>query len=106
MPGKNSLLRQANSSIIKTYDRQNTTHVRTASYAGKNKKKRHKNAPDFNTAVLSKDYFGIDLLKIEGVKTNTVMTFISEVGSDIYKFPTKKNFTWWLRLAPNNKKTG
>ena len=34
------------------------------------------------------------------------MTFIAEVGSDIYKFPTKKNFTSWLRLAPNNKKTG
>ena len=32
--------------------------------------------------------------------------FISEVGSDIYKFPTMKNFTSWLRLAPNNKKTG
>lgn len=72
----------------------------------KTKKKRYKNAPDFNTAALSRDYFGVDLLKIEGVKANTVMTFISEVGTDIYKFPTKKNFTSWLRLAPNNKKTG
>jgi hypothetical protein len=34
------------------------------------------------------------------------MTFISEIGTDILKFPTKKNFTSWLRLAPNNKKTG
>jgi transposase len=72
----------------------------------KTKKKRYKNAPDFNTVALSRAYFGIDLLKIEGVKANTVMTFISEVGNDIYKFPTKKNFTSWLRLVPNNKKTG
>lgn len=72
----------------------------------KTKKKRYKNAPDFNAAALSRHYFGIDLLKIEDVKANTVMTFISEVGNDIYKFPTKKNFTSWLRLAPNNKKTG
>ena len=72
----------------------------------KEKKKRYKNAPDFNMAALSRDYFGVDLLKIEGVAANTIMTFIAEVGNDIYKFPTKKNFTSWLRLAPNNKKTG
>lgn len=69
-------------------------------------KKRYKNAPDFNAAAISRDYFGVDLLAIEGIGANTIMTFIAEIGSDIYKFPTKKNFTSWLRLAPNNKKTG
>ncbi len=72
----------------------------------KMKKKRYKNAPDFNAAAISREYFGVDLLSIEGIGANTIMTFIAEVGSDIYKFPTKKNFTSWLRLAPNNKKTG
>ena len=72
----------------------------------KEKKLHSKNAPGFDTAALSREYFGVDLLRIEGVASNTVMTFISEVGSDIYKFPTMKNFTSWLRLAPNNKKTG
>lgn len=90
---------QAQSAQTQQSDTQQAMPVKT-------KKKRYKNAPDFNTAALSRDYFGIDLLKIEGVKANTVMTFISEVGNDIYKFPTKKNFTSWLRLAPNNKKTG
>ena len=70
------------------------------------KKKHYKNAPNFNAAALSREYFGVDLLRIEGVASSTVMTFISEVGKDIYKFPAKKNFTSWLRLAPNNKKTG
>lgn len=70
------------------------------------KKKRYKNAPDFDAAAISRDYFGVDLLNIEGVGANTILTFIAEVGNDIYKFPTKKNFTSWLRLAPNNKKTG
>jgi transposase len=72
----------------------------------KEKNKHSKNAPNFDAAALSRDYFGVDLLRIEGVASNTVLTFISEVGSDIYKFPTMKNFTSWLRLAPNNKKTG
>jgi transposase len=72
----------------------------------KEKNNHSKNAPNFNAAALSRDYFGVDLSRIEGVASNTVLTFISEVGSDIYKFPTMKNFTSWLRLAPNNKKTG
>jgi len=72
----------------------------------KEKNKHSKNAPNFDAAALSRDYFGVDLLRIEGVASNTVLTFIAEVGSDIYKFPTMKNFTSWLRLAPNNKKTG
>lgn len=70
------------------------------------KRNHSKNAPNFDAAALSREYFGVDLSRIEGVASNTVMTFISEVGSDIYKFPTMKNFTSWLRLAPNNKKTG
>jgi len=73
--------------------------------AVKEKKKRYKNAPAFNAAALSRDYFGVDLFRIEGVAANTVMTFIAEVGHDIYKFSTSKNFASWLRLAPNNKKT-
>ena len=34
------------------------------------------------------------------------MTFIAEEGSGMIKFPSKKNFTSWLRLSPNNKITG
>lgn len=85
---------------------QNYQQETQKSFPAKVKKKRYKNAPDFNTAAISRDYFGVDLLTVEGIGANTIMTFISEVGSDIYKFPTKKNFTSWLRLAPNNKKTG
>ena len=55
---------------------------------------------------MSLEYFGVDLLEVEGIGEATVMTFIAEVGSDIIKFPGKKNFTSWLRLSPNNKITG
>ena len=53
-------------------------------------------------------YFeGIDLMAIEGVSDATVMTIISEIGLDgIKKFETAKQFTSWLRLAPNNKISG
>jgi hypothetical protein len=53
-------------------------------------------------------YFeGVDLMAIEGVNDATVMTLISEIGLEgIKKFKTSKEFTAWLRLAPNNKISG
>jgi transposase len=57
---------------------------------------------------ISYQYFeGIDLMAIEGVSDSTVMSIISEVGLEgIKKFETAKQFTAWLRLAPNNKISG
>lgn len=53
-------------------------------------------------------YFeGIDLMAIEGVNDATIMTIISEIGlTGIKKFESAKQFTSWLRLAPNNKISG
>lgn len=53
-------------------------------------------------------YFeGVDLMAIEGVNESTIMTLISEVGLEgIKKFETAKQFSSWLRLAPNNKISG
>jgi transposase len=53
-------------------------------------------------------YFeGIDLMAIEGVNDATIMAIISEIGLEgIKKFETAKQFTAWLRLAPNNKISG
>lgn len=58
--------------------------------------------------LLSYQYFeGVDLMAIEGVNDATVMTIISEIGLEgIKKFNTAKQFTAWLRLAPNNKISG
>jgi len=57
---------------------------------------------------LSYQYFeGIDLMAIEGVNDATIMAIISEVGLEgIKKFKLAKQFTSWLRLAPNNKISG
>ena len=50
---------------------------------------------------------GIDLMAIEGVNDATVMAFISEIGLEgVKKFKSSKEFTSWLRLAPNNKISG
>ena len=46
-------------------------------------------------------------MQIEGVSHATILTIISEIGPEGFsKFETSKQFTSWMRLAPNNKKTG
>jgi transposase len=74
---------------------------------GKVHKRLNKNNPDININLLSYQYFeGVDLLAIEGVSHSTVLTLMSEVGHGINKFESAKQFTSWLRLAPNNKISG
>ncbi len=75
----------------------------------KDHKRKNKNSirgTDMNK--IGVQYFeGIDLMAIEGVNDATVMAFISEIGLEgIKKFKTSKEFTAWLRLAPNNKISG
>ena len=46
-------------------------------------------------------------MAIEGLSHATVLTIMSEVWPDGFeKFKTAKEFTSWLRLAPNNKISG
>ena len=72
-------------------------------------KRTNKNAPktiDINQ--MAYQYFnGTDLMAIEGVSHSTVIALMSEVGYEgIKKFETAKQFTSWLRLAPNNRISG
>ena len=65
-----------------------------------------KNQPRFKLTELSYKYYGVDLFAIEGVSMNTVLTLITEIGQGIYKFETAKQFSSFLRLAPNNRISG
>ena len=46
-------------------------------------------------------------MQIEGVSHSTILSLMSEIGPEGFKkFGTAKQFASWLRLAPNNRKTG
>lgn len=49
---------------------------------------------------------GKDASQIPGLTDQTLMKIISEVGLDIDKWPTEKQFTSWLGLAPNKHQSG
>jgi transposase len=46
---------------------------------------------------------GVDLTVLEGVDENTALVILSEVGSDVSRFPTAKHFTSWLGLCPQHQ---
>ena len=79
-------------------------------FIGKKIRKRiNKNTPkNMDINLMAYQYFeGVDQFAIEGVSHSTVLSLMSEVGLEgLKKFPTAKQFTSWLRLAPNNKISG
>jgi transposase len=49
---------------------------------------------------------GVDLVAVMGLSASSVQTIISEIGTDMSKFPTVKQFCSWLGLAPRNDISG
>ena len=68
--------------------------------------KRRKNQPFFDLAQSLYRLIGVDLTAIDGLDALSIQTIVSEIGTDMSKWPTVKHFTSWLRLCPNNKITG
>lgn len=73
----------------------------------KDKKKKQKNHPAFDIDKKAFQLFaGVNLMEVPGISYGTVLTFVSEIGENISKFPSAKSFCSWLRLTPNKKITG
>ena len=70
------------------------------------KKRNQKNAPRFDVQGQLYRMTGVDLTRIDGVDTYTALKIVSEVGTDMTKWPTAKHFASWLGLSPNNRITG
>lgn len=68
--------------------------------------KRRKNQAHFDLASTLYRMTGVDLTQIDGVDALTIQKVLSEIGTDMSKWPTVKHFASWLRLCPNNKITG
>ena len=49
---------------------------------------------------------GVDLTQVDGLEALSVQSILTEIGTDMSKWPTVKHFTSWLGTAPNNKITG
>jgi transposase len=68
------------------------------------KLKKHEYAFDLTSELIR--ITGVDLTKIPGIGASTALTIISEIGLDMSRWPTAKNFASWLGLCPGNKVSG
>ena len=49
---------------------------------------------------------GVDLTRIDGVDAYTALKVVSEIGTDMSKWPSAGHFASWLGLSPANRITG
>ena len=67
---------------------------------------RSKNKPAESTRQELFRIVGVDLVAVTGISANLAQTILTEIGTDMSRFPTVKNFASWLGLAPRNDISG
>src|SRR5439155_21704309 len=67
------------------------------------KRKAEKNEVRFGARSLLFKLAGVDLTAIEGISETTALVILSEIGTDVSKFPHEKNFVSWLGLCPQHR---
>jgi transposase len=68
--------------------------------------KKTKNEASFKARAQYARIVGVDLVAVLGLSAGHVQTIITEVGTDMSRFPTSKHFCAWLGLAPRNAISG
>jgi transposase len=67
---------------------------------------RSRNRPAFDARGEFTRITGVDLVAVTGLGAATVQTILAEVGTDMTRFPSSKQFCSWLGLAPHNDISG
>jgi transposase len=76
------------------------------SFAGSKRGKRRKNQFHFDMGKELYRVLGTDLTTVPGLSAQTVHTLVTEIGTDLRRFPNVAAFTSWLTLCPGSKKSG
>ena len=65
-----------------------------------------KNSPRFDARTALFEASGVDLTRIPGIEASSALKILSEIGTDLRRFPSVKHFTSWLGLCPGTKISG
>lgn len=68
--------------------------------------KKSKNAPSFDLSSHLIRMVGVDLTGIPGIEAYSALKIISEIGLDLSRWKSSKQFASWLGLCPGNKVSG
>jgi len=85
-------------------DPQKVKQLKKINYQKRKKLKKHEYHFDLEHELIK--LTGVNLTKIPGIGASTALTIISEIGLDMSRWRTAKNFTSWLGLCPGNKISG
>lgn len=70
------------------------------------KRSTRKNAIPFHATAHLHALLGVDLTQIPGISEVSALEIVSEIGTDMNRWPTEHHFTSWLGIVPNTKKSG
>jgi transposase len=70
------------------------------------RKKRGKNSPPSGVQDEIIRLTGVDIAAVDGIGAGLAQTILSEIGTDMSKWPNEKHFTSWLGVAPRNDISG
>lgn len=70
------------------------------------KRSTQKNTIPFHATAHLNALLGVDLTKIPGINEASALEIISEIGTEMDRWPTENHFTSWLGIVPNTKKSG
>ncbi len=65
-----------------------------------------KHAPTFDARQALANWAGADLTRIDGLGVSAAMKLLAEIGPDLSRFATVKQFCSWLCLCPGTKVSG
>ena len=74
--------------------------------ARRSNRKPRDNEPRFEIRAPLYQLAGTDLSRIDAIAPYTALRLVSEIGTDMARWPTEHHFTSWLTLAPKNKVSG
>ncbi|WP_090699614.1 IS110 family transposase [Nitrosomonas aestuarii] len=105
------LLYDAYSERLNECDRQLETmlaalQVHKVEIRQKKRRSNVKNSPKFDLRAHLIGMCGVDLTQIGGIEVTTAMKVLSEVGADMSRFKSAKQFASWLGLCPGTKISG
>jgi transposase len=68
--------------------------------------KPQRNEPPVEFGGILYRLLGVDMTQVPGVQTSTAITIVSEIGLDVSKFRSEKQFSSWLGVSPSPKISG
>jgi transposase len=83
-----------------------TTRPASPLPAARRRYKPRENEPRFDLRTPLHQLTGVDLSQIDGIGPYNALRLLSEIGTEMTRWPTEKHFTSWLTLAPHNKVSG